>query len=223
MTDRAWILVTGSRDFRDYRLVATVLNSAWHDATQDGHLGLTIVHGAAAGADSLAEQWWERHQRFGVQRDRFPADWDAECLPECPPTCRRTRVDGSSYCRGEGRYRNRRMIEHVKANAAEGSVLVVAFFSRPDSKGTLNCCRQAKAAGFPVRAFGVPPVEFTIVTPETRARAQFDNSQIDNEAAVHLPDPCDDGTPCLGSGCSHQRAADELVRLGQDDPTDGER
>jgi hypothetical protein len=35
------------------------------------------------------------------------------------------------------------------------------------------------------------------------------------------PDPCDNGSPCLGSGCSHQRAADELVRLGQDNPTDG--
>jgi sulfur carrier protein ThiS len=34
------------------------------------------------------------------------------------------------------------------------------------------------------------------------------------------PEPCDDGTACLGSGCSHQRAADELVRLGQDNPTD---
>jgi hypothetical protein len=161
LTDTAWALVTGSRDFRDYRLVATILNETWHDATQDGNTGLTLVHGAAPGADSHAENWYRRHQQFGVQRQQFHADWEADCIPACPPKCRGTRPDGSTFCRSEGRYRNKRMIEHVKENAAAGSILVLAFFSRPNSTGTLNCCRLAKRAGFPVRALGDPPSELT--------------------------------------------------------------
>jgi hypothetical protein len=158
LTDRAWILVTGSRDFRDYRLVATILNEAWHDATQDGHTRLTLVHGAAAGADSLAERWWEQHERFGVKRDRFPADWSAACTTECSPGHRKPRPGGGpgTYCPAEGSYRKQRMIDHVRPHLP--AVLCIACYARPKSNGTSDAVRRARAAGIPCRLIGKPPV-----------------------------------------------------------------
>jgi hypothetical protein len=35
-------------------------------------------------------------------------------------------------------------------------------------------------------------------------------------------DPCGTGSPCLGSGCPHDRAAAELTRLSEEDSTDGD-
>ena len=154
MTDRAWIVVTGSRTLGDYRLVARALDEAWHDATQDGYTALTIVHGAAKGADSLAERWWQLHQRR-VQRDRFPADWEALCVPGCRPGHRKQRTGGGDYCPAEGSYRNQRMINHV--SPYKPAVLLIAAFAAPKSDGTLDCLRRGIAAGIPYRLIGQPP------------------------------------------------------------------
>lgn len=155
MTDRAWIIVTGSRLMTDYRLVASALDEAWHDATQDGYTALTIVHGAAKGADSLAERWWQLHQQW-VQRDRFPADWDAPCVPGCRPGHRKQRTGGGDYCPAEGSYRNQRMIDHVSPYKTHA--LTLAFYAQPRSDGTSDAVRRAQAAGIPCRLLGNPPV-----------------------------------------------------------------
>ena len=148
--------MTGSRTLGDYRLVASALDEAWYDATQDGYMALTLVHGAAAGADSLAERWWERQREYGVERDLFPARWTDPCVEgTCKPGHRRTRRDGTEFCPAQGNYRNQRIVDHVAPHLPHA--LLLAFFARPHSTGTLDCLRRGITAGIPYRLIGNPP------------------------------------------------------------------
>lgn len=60
------VLVTGGRDYTDARRVAEVMDALSTRAD------LTLIHGAARGADSLADQWATIR---GIPVQRFPADW----------------------------------------------------------------------------------------------------------------------------------------------------
>ena len=156
MNSYAWILVTGSRSLRQYRLVADALDQAWTEAREQHRTRLIVVHGAASGADAHAERWAQEHKRAGVDCRRFPADWEADCTPHCQPGHRRPRRDShGTYCPAEGHYRNQRMVDHVIQYAEPGSARVLAFHSTiqlPNS-GTSHCARRAEAAGLPVRHF----------------------------------------------------------------------
>ena len=59
------VLVCGGRDFNDYDFLVNTLDSL--EITE-------LIHGAARGADSLAEQY-AKARSIPVQR--FPADWSA--------------------------------------------------------------------------------------------------------------------------------------------------
>lgn len=61
------VLVCGGRDYNDYDTVCRVLD----DLLEHGEV--TIIHGAARGADSLADRWAAER---GVERYGFPARWD---------------------------------------------------------------------------------------------------------------------------------------------------
>lgn len=61
------ILVCGGRDYANREVVFGVL-----DALKEEHGEITIIHGAARGADSLAQDWaWENAVPFV----RYPANW----------------------------------------------------------------------------------------------------------------------------------------------------
>lgn len=65
------ILVTGSRDWRDVATIERALRLAIADTPL---WAVTLIHGAARGADQLAEA---AAQRIGdVNIDRYPAQWD---------------------------------------------------------------------------------------------------------------------------------------------------
>lgn len=155
MSDRtAYILVTGSRSLKAYRLVAAALDQAWGDAQAQGFTHLVLVHGSAAGADSLAERWFGQHQGDTVTRHRFPADWQAPCGATCQPGHRRPRSSGGDYCPTEGNFRNQRMVDHVSEHVTTGAVLGLVFYAdlKP-SAGTADCARRAAKAGIPTRVF----------------------------------------------------------------------
>ncbi|MGY5127376.1 DUF2493 domain-containing protein [Streptomyces nigrescens] len=135
----ARILVTGSRSWSDSEHLANVLLDTWHDATQNGYDSIVIVHGAADGADTLADLW-ARGQ--GLDVETHPADWD-HCGPDCPPGHLKTRARGGEYCPTAGPRRNQRMVD-------AGADLVVAF-PLGRSTGTRDCMRRAEKAGLPVR------------------------------------------------------------------------
>jgi hypothetical protein len=72
------VLVCGGRDYNDYDTVQRVLYDFCdeHNLAENEYKmpnGLTIIHGGARGADSLADQWavvnW-------VPFEKYKADWD---------------------------------------------------------------------------------------------------------------------------------------------------
>ena len=57
------------------------------------------------------------------------------------------KADWKRFGKSAGPIRNQEMVD-------EGADMVLAFFQRPDSKGTLNCVKLAEAAGIPVTRYG---------------------------------------------------------------------
>lgn len=62
------VLVCGSRDWTDYGMIDRVLNGF----AQNSPTPITVVHGAAKGADSLAGLWARNN---GCTEEPHPADW----------------------------------------------------------------------------------------------------------------------------------------------------
>lgn len=112
------ILVSGSRTWDDYDTIEREINRALGD-----ELTATIVHGGAAGADTLAAH---AAHAIGLGIEVHPADW-------------------KQYGRGAGYRRNQEM---VKA----GADICLAFI-RSNSRGASHCAAMAERAGIPVRRF----------------------------------------------------------------------
>jgi hypothetical protein len=154
----ALLLVTGSRQFNDHRLLRNALDHAWTEAMGRGFNDLVVVHGGARGADLLAQEWAERRQARGVNWRIFRADWAGNCTAECAKDHRRPQRGGGTYCPAEGARRNQRMVEHVTAQAVPGGVLALVFLvpevgGQQRNRGTHDCWRRIKAAGLPYRNF----------------------------------------------------------------------
>jgi YspA, cpYpsA-related SLOG family len=117
MSDAARVIVFGSRRYADRHHLYRVLDGIFRR-----YGPLVIVHGAAPGADSLADQWARLRagQGWPVSRDPHPADWHGPCEPRCgpPPFHRRRRWDGSDYCPAKGVYRNMEMADLPAAGYA---------------------------------------------------------------------------------------------------------
>ena len=80
-----------------------------------------IIEGGASGADSLAVQ---AGIQLGISVEQYHANWE-------------------KYGRAAGPLRNQEMLDKGKPDA-------VLAFPLPDSKGTWDMVRKAKAAGIPV-------------------------------------------------------------------------
>jgi hypothetical protein len=126
------ILITGSRDYTDYDTISRGMVVAIETliAKFPDDMTITFVHGAAPGADTLADRFAKSARKFlmskGYQVDiePHPADWP-------------------SFGKGAGPKRNKEMVDL-------GADICIAFFSHPDSKGTRGCVSLAKAAGIEV-------------------------------------------------------------------------
>lgn len=117
----ARILVTGSRLLTDAELVSRALAEAVADHGAD----LVIVHGAARGADTVADR---AARGLGLKVEPRPADW-------------------ASLGRRAGVARNAEMVR-------DGADLVLAFLVAGEPcRGTRDCMRRAQAAGIPVRVY----------------------------------------------------------------------
>ena len=138
------VLVTGSRDWRDWRAIFRALDDIHAD-----HPDLTVVHGdCPTGADKYADDW-AALQHAGI--DPHPADWDAPCRAECKAGHRRPRRHGSIYCPAAGNYRNQEMVD-------TGPAVCLAFFQPGAANtGTSDCVRRAIAAGITVAPYGDVP------------------------------------------------------------------
>lgn len=134
------ILVTGSRAWRDRDAVFHALLAAWAETDR---APLTVVHGAARGADSIANEWAETMRGLGhaVTAERYPA----RRFPS-------------------PRTRNQHMVNL-------GALICLSFAQRWDS-GTGMCARMARRAGIPVVDVGVPtgPEDRPVAVHEADAR-----------------------------------------------------
>ncbi len=121
------VLICGGRDYNNFASFTETL-----DRLHNRHNFQLVIHGAARGADSLADQW-AKSRNIPVRT--YPARWRSHS-PDCSPACR-----GRDYCRSAGFRRNRQMLEESRPD------LVIAF---PGGPGTRDMIHRAKQAGLKV-------------------------------------------------------------------------
>lgn len=126
------VLVCGGRKYRDENAVGHALDLLRHK------FGLAaVIHGAAPGADTLADVVARKAK---VPVDPFPAAWDDL---DAPGAVIKIGANGRAYNAKAGSDRNARMLAEGKPN------LVLAF---PGGNGTADMAATAKRAGVPVFA-----------------------------------------------------------------------
>lgn len=113
------ILVCGSRSWSNLAVMRQTLCKA-----AEGHHSITIINGAARGADRMSS---ELAELFLWHSAEFPAQWD-------------------KYGKAAGPKRNQKMLEEAEPD------LVLAFVDKPISKsrGTYDMVSRALAAGVTV-------------------------------------------------------------------------
>lgn len=122
------IIVTGSRKWKDFRIIYDVLDleyAAWLPTRKPGEL-FVVVHGKAKGADTIAKEWAQTKGGY-VAEEGHDAHWDLLGLDA-------------------GHERNARMVN-------KGADKCLAF-PLGIAKGTRNCMKLARMAKIPVRRFG---------------------------------------------------------------------
>lgn len=124
------ILVTGSRDWDDWRIMGLALSEAAEDA-----LGVSVVHGGARGADAMAGAVATAR---GWLTEVYRADWD-------------------TYGRQAGFIRNQAMVD-LGADICLAFVMPCLKCPQPqypphDSHGTADCMARTRRAGIPVRVY----------------------------------------------------------------------
>lgn len=113
------VLVTGDRHWKDYNAIYRELSKC--------PLGTMVVHGAARGADSLADIAGER---LGLKVKPFPAKWHI-------------------YGRGAGPVRNQEMLDWILIQDDQKKVL--AFHKNlAESTGTKDMVTRARKAGIEI-------------------------------------------------------------------------
>lgn len=120
MKPKFTVLVSGSRNYSDTRTIYKYLNTFklfCHIKEYD----LRVVHGAAKGADSIADQWCKE---ANVEVKRYPANW-------------------AKYGKKAGPLRNQQMLD-------EEEVDYVIAFPLDNSIGTWDMVDRAKKAGIKV-------------------------------------------------------------------------
>ena len=123
MTEPFRVLVTASRTWPSYDVIAVVLDEVLRFDVPAGHY-MVLRHGAAGrGGDRFADMWAARHD---VETKQVPADWER-------------------YGKPAGMIRNAEMV-------AAGADLCLAFI-RDGSRGATHCASLAQAAGIPTRIF----------------------------------------------------------------------
>lgn len=101
--------------------------------------GTIIVHGAARGADSLADT---AAKRLGFDVEPVPAKW--EVGPDTPPGAVRRRRGGELYDVRAGYLRNIEVLDRYRPRAG-------LAFQLDRSGGTAQMVREARKRGIPVK------------------------------------------------------------------------
>lgn len=132
------ILMTGSREFDDHNVaLAGLLSASALLGVPAGGQRVSLVHGAACGADMICAQI---ASELNWDLEPHPAQWQTHTT-QCPPA-----HQGQSTCKMAGHRRNAEMI----ATAPE---LLIAFPTgrrgSGGSRGTWGCTEASVRAGLP--------------------------------------------------------------------------
>lgn len=127
------VLICGGRKYSRWRFAFAALDQL----VRDGKIStpITVIHGAARGADAIAAAWAEKH---AYSIDAYPADWNNI---DRPGAVIRKRSDGSKYDVLAGFVRNQLIIDVGKPD------LVVAF---PGNTGTADMMDRATKAAIEI-------------------------------------------------------------------------
>jgi YspA, cpYpsA-related SLOG family len=125
------VLVCGGRNYNNRSYLFAYMDVLLVRSFPRGE-PITVIHGAAPGADTLAGQW-AKERGFGVLE--FPARWADISHPNAVI---RVRKDGSKYDALAGHRRNQSMIDEGKPD------LAVAF---PGGTGTADMRQRVYDAG----------------------------------------------------------------------------
>lgn len=117
------ILITGSRTWSKFGVIEDAILGVAAGSSQQ-YKNVTIVHGDAPGADTLADMV---ARKWGMKIEAHPAEWDR-------------------LSKAAGPIRNQKMVD-LGAN-------ICLAFPEPQSRGTRDCMRRASAAGILVMEFG---------------------------------------------------------------------
>lgn len=116
------VMVTGSRDWTERGIIRSALTQV---SRNPGVESVTVVHGAARGADSIAA---DAAQTLGYAVEAHPADWE-------------------TYGKAAGVIRNTEMLN-------SGIDFVLAF-QKGGSRGTAHAVKAARLRGIPVEHWDV--------------------------------------------------------------------
>ena len=119
------IIIAGSRDFNDYKLLKTSIRDILKDTSLDGISKIKIISGTARGADQLGERF---AKQFKLEVIKFPADWDR-------------------FGKRAGYIRNEKMAKYSVEDNNYG--MLVAFWDG-ESRGTKHMINLAKKHGLEV-------------------------------------------------------------------------
>ena len=125
------ILITGSRNWTDFRAIHVLIGQKWEALPVGGTL--YVRHGANPnGADSIAQTVALWNSSIGVVNEPYPADWE-------------------KYGKAAGMIRNAEMI-------ADNGVDEVHAFPLKESRGTAGMMNIAANNGIPVYNHGWPGI-----------------------------------------------------------------
>lgn len=116
------IIIAGSRDFNDYKLLKSSMRDILKNTSLEGINKIKIISGTARGADQLGERF---AKQFKLEVVKFPADWDRF-------------VKSAGYIRNE---------EMAKYSVKDGSYGMLVAFWDGESRGTKHMINLAKKHG----------------------------------------------------------------------------
>lgn len=126
------VIVTGSRHWEDYNTLRSYMDSV--SANEVDYKPFLIAHGAAKGADQLAEKYAKEK---GISTIEFFAEW-------------------LLFGKKAGPIRNQKMVEWCLEEALDINIpLVCIAFPLPNSKGTWDCVRRCKRANIKTYVWGL--------------------------------------------------------------------
>jgi hypothetical protein len=91
-----------------------------------------LIHGAASGADFIADRWAKRVGGVTIEPHNIPQDW------------------WNTYGKGAGPIRNEYMVARAKLSEDKGHRVLTIAYPAPESTGTIDLIEQAVVANLPV-------------------------------------------------------------------------